>query len=117
MIPFSVGGGVRTAADVLALLQAGADKVSINTAAVEEPDLVTQVADRLGSANLIVAIDARRREFENPGAGWEVYTHGGRRPTGIDALEWALRVERAGRGRSCSRAWTTTGLSRATTCR
>ncbi len=98
MIPFSVGGGVRTADDVRALLQAGADKVSINTAAVERPDLVTEAADRLGSANLIVAIDARRREFENPGAGWEVYTHGGRRPTGLDALEWALQMERAGAG-------------------
>ena len=76
MIPFSVGGGVRTADDVRALLQAGADKVSINTAAVERPDLVTEAADRLGSASLIVAIDARRREFENPGAGWEVSTRG-----------------------------------------
>jgi cyclase len=98
MIPFSVGGGVRSLEDVRALLQAGADKVSINTAAVQDPALVSRAADRLGSANLIVAIDARRREWGNPRAGWEVYTHGGRRPTGLDAVEWAYRMEQAGAG-------------------
>jgi len=97
-IPFSVGGGVRSVEDVRALLQAGADKVSLNTAAVERPELVAQVADRLGSANLIVAIDARRRDPEDPGQGWEVFTHGGRNPAGLDALEWALRMEREGAG-------------------
>ena len=97
-IPFSVGGGVRSVEDVRALLQAGADKVSVNTAAVERPELVAQAADRLGSANLIVAIDARRRDPEDPGRGWEVFTHGGRNPAGLDALEWALRMEREGAG-------------------
>ncbi len=98
MIPFSVGGGVRDVEDVRALLRAGADKVSLNTAAVERPELVSEAADRLGSSNLIVAIDARRREPENPGAGWEVYTHGGRVPTGLDGLDWALRMESQGAG-------------------
>ncbi len=97
-IPFSVGGGVRSVEDGRALLQAGADKVSLNTAAVERPELVAQAADRLGSANLIVAIDARRRDPEDPGQGWEVFTHGGRNPAGLDALEWALRMEREGAG-------------------
>jgi cyclase len=91
---------VRSVEDVRALLQAGADKVSINTAAVERPDLVAEAADRLGSANLIVAIDARRRRAAERDAvsSWEVFTHGGRSGTGIDALEWALRMEKAGAG-------------------
>ena len=97
-IPFSVGGGVRSVEDVRALLQAGADKVSLNTAAVERPELVAEAAERLGSANLIVAIDARRRDAERSEAGWEVYTHGGREPTGVDALEWVRRVEALGAG-------------------
>ena len=96
MIPFSVGGGVRSVEDVRSLLRAGADKVSINTAAVDRPELVSEAADRLGSANLIVAIDARRRA--ETGAGWEVFTHGGRRATGIDAVEWAVRMEKGGAG-------------------
>ena len=98
MIPFSVGGGVASVDDVRSLLRAGADKVAINTAAVSGPELVSEAALRLGSANLIVAIDARRRDAEDPGRGWEVFTHGGRRPTGIDALEWAGRVEALGAG-------------------
>jgi len=98
MIPFSVGGGVSSVEDVRSLLQAGADKVSINTAAVERPELIAEAADRLGSANLIVAIDARRRDPDDPDQGWEVFTHGGRRPTGVDALEWARRVEQLGAG-------------------
>ncbi|MBW2281678.1 MAG: imidazole glycerol phosphate synthase subunit HisF [Deltaproteobacteria bacterium] len=97
-IPFSVGGGVRSVGDIRALLQAGADKVSVNTAAVERPELVAEAAERLGSANLIVAIDARRRAAERPEAGWEVYTHGGREATGLDAIEWARRVEALGAG-------------------
>ena len=76
----------------------GADKVSINTAAVENPDLVAEAADRLGSANLIVAVDARRRRFDDASAGWEVYTHGGRNPSGQDALDWVMRMEAAGAG-------------------
>jgi cyclase len=98
MIPFSVGGGVRSVSDVRELLQAGADKVSINTAAVERPALVAEAAERLGSANLIVAIDARRRSPGDPSAGWEVFTHGGRRPVGLDAVEWAVRMETSGAG-------------------
>jgi len=95
MIPFSVGGGVRSLDDVRSLLAAGADKVSINSAAVADPELIRSVAERLGSANLIVAIDAKRNA---EGSGWQVYTHGGRRATGIDVVEWAERVEGLGAG-------------------
>jgi cyclase len=84
-IPFAVGGGVRTVADAEALLRAGADKVSLNTAALAEPGLITQVARLTGSQSALLAIDARRR----PGGTWEVHSHGGTRPTGRDAVEWA----------------------------
>ncbi len=97
-IPFSVGGGVRSVDDVRALLRAGADKVSVNSAAVARPELVSDTAQKLGSANLIVAVDARRRDVADPRRGWEVYTHGGRRPAGLDAVEWAARIERLGAG-------------------
>jgi cyclase len=97
-VPFSVGGGVRSLDDVRALLRAGADKVSVNSAALARPELIAETAERLGSANLIVAIDARRRDAEDPGRGWEVYSHGGRRATGIDAVEWASRAESLGAG-------------------
>jgi cyclase len=93
-MPLTVGGGVRSLQDVRDLLNAGADKVSIMTAAVENPDLVSEAAVQIGSANLVVAIDCRAR---GPG-GWEVCTHGGRRPTGIDAVEWAARMAQAGAG-------------------
>jgi cyclase len=93
-MPLTVGGGVRSLADVRDLLNAGADKVSIMTAAVENPDLVADAAARIGSANLVVAIDARAVGDES----WEVYTHGGRRPTGIDAVAWAARMAEAGAG-------------------
>jgi cyclase len=93
-MPLTVGGGVRSLADVRDLLNAGADKVSIMTAAVENPDLVAAAAAQIGSANLVVAIDARRR----PQGGFEVCTHGGRRPTGIDAVGWARRMAEAGAG-------------------
>src|SRR5262245_27803088 len=88
-MPLTVGGGVRTVDDVRALLRAGADKVSINTAAVERPDLVGEAAERFGTQCIVVAIDARRRVLDDPGRGWEVYTHGGRTPSGRDALVWA----------------------------
>jgi cyclase len=95
-MPLTVGGGVRSLQDVRDLLNAGADKVSIMTAAVENPDLVGEAAVKIGSANLVVAIDAKRR---NPEEGsWEVCTHGGRRPTGIDAVDWARRMALAGAG-------------------
>ena len=131
-MPLTVGGGVRSLQDIRDLLNAGADKVSIMTAAVENPDLVGEAAVKIGSANLVLAIDARRRptsdsqtatalserkpagraashgrakstgeakpsEVEN-GDAWEICTHGGRRPTGIDAVEWAERMARAGAG-------------------
>lgn len=96
-MPLTVGGGVRTVQDIRNLLNAGADKVSINTAAVDHIEFVREAADRFGSQCIVVAIDARRV----PGNGalrWEVFTHGGRNPTGIDALEWGRRVENHGAG-------------------
>ena len=92
-IPLTVGGGVRSVDDVRALLNAGADKVSINTAAVQNPALVREASAKVGSQCIVVAIDAKRGE-----AGWEVYTHGGRRGTGMDALDWAQRVQALGAG-------------------
>jgi len=97
-MPLTVGGGVRTAEDVRALLAAGADKVSINTAAVAHPAFVEEAAERFGTQCVVVAIDARRRDPDDAARGWEVYTHGGRRPTGLDALDWAARMETAGAG-------------------
>jgi len=92
-IPLTVGGGVRSAADVRRLLNAGADKVSINTAAVQDPGVVEDAAGRFGSQCIVVAIDAKRA-----GEGWEVFTHGGRNATGLDAVEWARRMQAAGAG-------------------
>jgi len=97
-MPLTVGGGVRTVDDVRALLRAGADKVSINTAAVERPELVREAAERFGTQCVVVAIDARRRVPDDPGRGWEVYTHGGRTPSGRDAVAWAADVAAAGAG-------------------
>jgi len=94
-MPLTVGGGVRTVDDIRRLLNAGADKVSINTAAVHRPDFVREAAERFGSQCTVVAIDARRVPGEER---WEVYTHGGRQPTGIDAVEWARRMEEYGSG-------------------
>jgi len=94
-MPFTVGGGVRTLEDIRKLLEAGADKVSINTAAVKNPELVYEGAKRFGSQCIVVAIDAKRRA---DGQRWEVYTHGGRKATGMDAVEWAKRVEELGAG-------------------
>jgi len=97
-IPLTVGGGVRQIEDVRRLLNAGADKISINTSAVENPALVEATSGRFGSQCIVVAIDARRRNGADPAAGWEVFTHGGRRPTGLDAVEWARRVVALGAG-------------------
>lgn len=94
-MPLTVGGGVRTVEDIRRLLNAGADKVSINTAAVNRPDFVQEAAERFGSQCTVVAIDARRVPGENR---WEVYTHGGRNATGIDTVEWARRMESYGAG-------------------
>lgn len=95
-IPLTVGGGVRKVDDVRTLLNAGADKVSINTSAVTHPELVKQAAARFGSQCIVVAIDAKRRT--GGGAGWEVFTHGGRTATGLDVIEWARRMEAYGAG-------------------
>ena len=92
-IPLTVGGGVRTVEDARRLLRAGADKVGINSAAVADPGLVHELAVEFGAQCVVVAIDARRR-----GQSWEVHTHGGRRPTGLDAVVWARRVAEAGAG-------------------
>lgn len=97
-IPLTVGGGVRTPEDVQRLLNAGADKVSINTAAIENPDLISACAHRFGSQCIVVAIDAKRRDPLVEAAGWEVFTHGGRRATGLDAVQWAQRVAALGAG-------------------
>ncbi|MEW6614906.1 MAG: imidazole glycerol phosphate synthase subunit HisF [Thermodesulfobacteriota bacterium] len=93
-MPLTVGGGIRDIEDIRNLLNAGADKVSINTAAVNNPDFVGEAAEMFGSQCIVVAVDAKR----TGNGGWEVYTHGGRRPTGIDALEWAKKMEEMGAG-------------------
>jgi cyclase len=97
-IPLTVGGGVRRVDDVRRLLNAGADKISVNTAAVGNPQLVADASARFGAQCIVVAIDARRRAPDDPSAGWEVYTHGGRMPTGLDAVEWARRAAALGAG-------------------
>lgn len=93
-IPFAVGGGIRTVDDIRAILSAGADKISINTAGVNNPELIAEGAEKFGTQCIVVAIDAKRVDAGK----WEVYIHGGRTPTGIDALEWARRVESLGAG-------------------
>jgi len=99
-LPLTVGGGVRSVEDVRRLLLAGADKVALNTAAVADPELVRRASDKFGSQAIVIAVDARRREDPEFGRfdGWEVYTHGGRTPTGIDAIEWCERVAAFGAG-------------------
>ncbi|HEX5505980.1 MAG TPA: imidazole glycerol phosphate synthase subunit HisF [Thermomicrobiales bacterium] len=93
-IPLTVGGGVRTVDDIYQLLRAGAEKVSVNTAAIADPDLIAAGAARFGSQAIVLSIDAQAR----PGGGWEVYTHGGRRATGLDAVAWARRGVELGAG-------------------
>jgi cyclase len=95
-IPLTVGGGVRTLEDIRALLNAGADKVSINSAAVKNPDFVRQAAERFGSQCIVVGIDAKQIQTAPP--RWEIFTHGGRNGTGIDAVEWAVKMEKLGAG-------------------
>ncbi|WP_020677030.1 imidazole glycerol phosphate synthase subunit HisF [Geopsychrobacter electrodiphilus] len=96
-MPLTVGGGIRSCEDIRKMLNAGADKVSINTAAVFNPEFVREAANRFGSQCTVVAIDARRVPDSNP-TRWEVYTHGGRKPTGIDVVEWAQKMEAYGSG-------------------
>ncbi len=93
-MPLTVGGGVASLEDIRALLLAGADKVSVNTAAVQDPDLIREAAERFGSQCIVLAIDAKAR----PGGGWEVFVHGGRTPTGLEAVEWARRGAALGAG-------------------
>ncbi|HIT65926.1 MAG TPA: imidazole glycerol phosphate synthase subunit HisF [Candidatus Merdisoma merdipullorum] len=94
-IPFTVGGGIRTVEDFKALLREGADKISVNSAAIMRPELISEAADRFGSQCVVVAIDARRRA---DGTGWNIYKNGGRVDMGIDAVEWAMKADRLGAG-------------------
>lgn len=97
-IPLTVGGGIRKVADVRRMLNAGADKVAINTAAVFNPELVKEASDRVGSQCIVVAIDAKKVSAEGEVNRWEIFTHGGRKPTGIDAIEWAIKMADYGAG-------------------
>ncbi|NJE00968.1 imidazole glycerol phosphate synthase subunit HisF [Thermococcus sp. JdF3] len=106
-VPFTVGGGIRTVEEAREIIKRGADKVFINTAAVERSELVREIAEIVGTANLVVAIDARWN-----GSFWEVYTHGGRKPRGIDAVEWARRVEGLGAGEILLTSMDTDGTKR-----
>ena len=94
-IPFTVGGGIRTVEDFRLLLREGADKISINSSAINRPELISEAADKFGRQCVVVAIDARRRE---DGCGWNVYKNGGRIDTGLDAVEWAIKADRLGAG-------------------
>lgn len=94
-IPFTVGGGIRTVDDFKAILREGADKVSVNSSAIMRPELISEAADKFGSQCVVVAIDAKRRE---DGSGWNIYKNGGRVDMGIDAVEWAMRVQKLGAG-------------------
>ncbi len=97
-IPLTVGGGIREVGDIRRMLNAGADKVGINTAAVFNPEFVREAAQRFGSQCIVVAIDAKRTSGEGEPPKWEIFTHGGRKPTGIDAVEWAQRMTEYGAG-------------------
>lgn len=94
-IPFTVGGGIRTIEDFKAILREGADKVSVNSAAIARPELISEAADKFGSQCVVVAIDAKRR---NDGSGWNIYKNGGRIDVGIDAVEWAMKADKLGAG-------------------
>lgn len=94
-IPFTVGGGIRTVEDFKAILREGADKVSVNSAAIDNPRLISEAADKFGSQCVVVAIDAKRRA---DGSGWNIFKHGGRLDTGIDAVEWAIKANSLGAG-------------------
>ena len=97
-IPLTVGGGIRSSEDVRKILLSGADKVSINTAAVLNPEIISESSQKFGSQCIVTAIDAKRRVADDPGKGWEVYIHGGRTPMGIDAVEWARKTVSLGSG-------------------
>ncbi|QJQ94974.1 MULTISPECIES: imidazole glycerol phosphate synthase subunit HisF [Halomonadaceae] len=97
-IPLTVGGGIRTCEDIRTMLNAGADKVSINTAAVVNPDFVFEATQRFGSQCIVVAIDAKQVSQEGEPSRWEIFTHGGRKPTGLDAVDWARKMVELGAG-------------------
>ena len=97
-IPLTVGGGISSVNDIRALLNSGADKITINTAAIKNPDLISEASDAVGSQCIVVAIDAKRKLNSSFDDNWEIYTHGGRNPTGIDALEWVINMEQKGAG-------------------
>ncbi|ANE53963.1 imidazole glycerol phosphate synthase subunit HisF [Methylomonas sp. DH-1] len=97
-IPLTVGGGIRTADDIRRMLNAGADKVGINSAAVFRPEFVKEAADKFGSQCIVVAIDAKKVSQDGEAERWEIFTHGGRKPTGIDAVTWAVRMKEYGAG-------------------
>lgn len=97
-IPLTVGGGIRTIEDIRTMLNAGADKVSINSAAVHNPDFVREASERFGAQCIVVAIDAKRVSEDGEPGRWEIFTHGGRKPTGIDAVEWAKKMADFGAG-------------------
>lgn len=97
-IPLTVGGGIRKVEDIRRMLNAGADKVGINTAAVFNPELVKEASDKVGSQCIVVAIDAKGVSAEGEAKRWEIFTHGGRKPTGIDAIEWAVKMQENGAG-------------------
>lgn len=97
-IPLTVGGGIRTCEDIRTMLNAGADKVSINSAAVKNPDFVREAAERFGSQCIVVAIDAKKVSQPGEPDKWEIFTHGGRKPTGLDAVEWAKKMVELGAG-------------------
>jgi imidazole glycerol-phosphate synthase subunit HisF len=97
-IPLTVGGGIRTVDDARRMLRAGTDKVSLNTAAIDRPETISEVATEFGTQCAVVAIDARRRHGDDPSQGWGVFTHGGRNPTDLDAVAWAVEAEERGAG-------------------
>ncbi|GAA5315810.1 MAG: imidazole glycerol phosphate synthase subunit HisF [Candidatus Pelagadaptatus aseana] len=97
-IPLTVGGGIRTVEDIRTMLNAGADKVSINSAAVKNPEFVREASERFGAQCIVVAIDAKRVSEEGEEPRWEIFTHGGRKPTGIDAVQWAVKMAEFGAG-------------------
>ena len=97
-IPLTVGGGIRSVSDIRTLLNSGADKITINTAAIKNPNLVSDASEAVGSQCIVVAIDAKRKKVSSSKESWEIYTHGGRNATGIDALKWAEEMETRGAG-------------------
>jgi len=120
-IPLTVGGGIREIADIRRMLNAGADKVSINTAAITNPEFVRQAADKFGSQCIVVAVDAKKVSTGNDQERWEIFTHGGRKSTGIDAIEWVKKMDQYGAGEilltSMDRDGTKTGFDNVLTRR